>query len=196
LWEALLRVEPEQAIPGDLPGRWWVAHTKPRSEKALARDLAALNIFCYLPLHRRVTRSRNTGRVSHSLVPVFPSYLFFNATEEQRIRALRTERIVSTLNVLDQQQLVCELRQIQRVIRANTDLIWDPRLVVGDWVRVIAGPLMGVEGVVRQFRPRSRVALNVHMLSQSVQVEVDRDLLEPIDPPPYAVPVRSRRPRH
>jgi transcriptional antiterminator NusG len=182
-WEQMLRLEPETAVPDDLTAPWWVAHTRPRNEKALARELRALGVVCYLPLYRRVTRSRSRDRVSRSIVPVFPEYLFFNGSEEQRVRALRTDRIVSTLTVVDQRQLVGELRHIQRVIRTGAGFALEPEIIIGDWVRVIAGPLMGVEGVVRRLRPRSRVALNVHLLSQSVQVEVQRDLLEKIDAP-------------
>lgn len=38
LYEAMER-PPEEAIPQGLSGDWWVAHTKPRSEKLLATDL-------------------------------------------------------------------------------------------------------------------------------------------------------------
>ena len=66
-----------------LPGRWYVAHTKPRQEKLLATSLARFGIYNYLPLRQRVTRSAATRRLSRSLVPVFPGYLFFNGTDEQ-----------------------------------------------------------------------------------------------------------------
>src|SRR5262245_57640435 len=76
-------LSPIEAIPDDLPGRWWVAHTKPRNEKSLASDLVKLGIAHYLPLRRRQTRSRRTRRISRSLIPVFPGYLFFNGLDEQ-----------------------------------------------------------------------------------------------------------------
>ncbi|RMF85251.1 MAG: hypothetical protein D6744_01720 [Planctomycetota bacterium] len=185
LWERALHRPAEEAVPADCPGRWWVAHTKPRSEKALALDLERRRIPYYLPLRRRTTHSRATGRASHSIVPVFTGYVFFNAVEQQRIQALTTNRIVSTLEVVDQQRLVFELRQIQRVICTDSEFEWGERLEVGDWVRVIAGPLMGVEGVVRGRRSRARLVLNVQMLAQSVQLEVERSLLERIDPPSF-----------
>ena len=97
LWDQSMRADPSEAIPDGLSGVWWVAHTKPRNEKALALDLRALDIVIYLPLHHRVTRSRNTGRITRSIVPVFTGYLFFNATEEQRCLALTTNRIAHVL---------------------------------------------------------------------------------------------------
>jgi transcription antitermination factor NusG len=187
-WEAVLCTPPAEAIPDGLPGRWWVAHTKPRNEKALARDLSYLRVFCYLPLCRRVTRSRNTGRASQSIVPVFPGYLFFNGAEEQRLTALRTNRIANTLKVTDQPELVGQLRQIQKVLAAEMGFEQSATLDVGDWARVIAGPLAGLEGIVSRRVRRLRLVLNVRMLAQSVSVEVPRDLLEKIDGPSYVTP--------
>jgi len=176
----------EEAVPDGLGGIWWVAHTKPRSEKALARDLTALGIFHYLPLRGRVTRSRRTGRSSRSVVPVFTGYLFFNATPEQRLLALTTNRIVKTLDVPGQNELVGELRQIQQVLSTDSDFQWHEGVRVGSWARVVAGPLAGLEGVVCRRLSRLRLVLNVRMLAQSVSVEVPREMIEPIDQPSYA----------
>ena len=185
-WRTALQAEPRVAIPEDLAGRWWVAHTRPRSEKALALDLRARGVFYYLPLCVRTTRSKERGRVSRSIVPVFPGYVFLNTGEAQRQLALMTNRIANALPVANQPQLVSELRQIQRVLCTQPDFQWEPAIEVGQWARVIAGPLLGNEGVVCERMSRMRLALNVRMLSQSVVVEVSRDMLEQIDPPAYA----------
>ncbi|MBU0618594.1 MAG: UpxY family transcription antiterminator, partial [Planctomycetes bacterium] len=115
-WQAALRAEPREAIRDNLPGLWWVAHTRPRNEKALALDLRARGIFHYLPLRLRSTRSKTSGRVSRSLVPVFPGYVFFNGDDPQRQHALMTNRIANMLTVVNQAELVGELRQIQRLL--------------------------------------------------------------------------------
>jgi transcription antitermination factor NusG len=178
-----------EAIPDDLPGRWWVAHTKPRQEKALERDLRALGVFCYLPLCRHATHSRNTGRASHSLVPLFTGYLFFNGAHDERYLALRTNRIANILDVVHQAELVGQLRQIQRVVLSGISFRRSVRLKVGDWARVVAGPLAGAEGVVCRHRSRLRLALNVRMLGQAVIVEVQQDMLERIDAPAFGIAV-------
>ncbi len=185
VWQRALRAAPREAIPDDLPGLWWVAHTRARNEKALVLDLRARGIFCYLPLCVRSTRSKSGGRLSRSIVPVFPGYVFFNGIDTQRQLALATNRVANTLHVTDQPQLVGELRQIQQVLATRTDFDWQPAIEVGKWARVIAGPLRGIEGIVCKRMSRMRLALNVRMLSQSVVVEVSRDLLEEIDAPSY-----------
>ena len=184
-WQAALRAEPREAIPDNLPGLWWVAHTRPRNEKALALDLRARGIFHYLPLRVRSTRSKTSGRDSRSLVPVLPGYVFFSGGDLQCQHVLMTNRIANMLTVANQAELVGELRQIQRLLASQTEFDWEPAIQVGEWARVIAGPLQGVEGIVCKRLSRLRLALNVRMLSQSVVVEVSRDLLERIDAPSY-----------
>ena len=185
-WQAAIATEPQIAIPDGLVGRWWVAHTKPRNEKALAGDLERLRVPYYLPLRKRTTRSRATGRRSQSIVPVFPSYLFFNGEDEQRFAALTTNRIVSTLTVTDQAGLVRELRQVQRLLASGAEFSLGPAINVGDWARVVGGPLMGLEGVVQRRLSRMRLVLNVNMLNQSVSVEASQELIEKINPPDFA----------
>ncbi|MBI5865228.1 MAG: antitermination protein NusG [Planctomycetes bacterium] len=184
-WEELIQQPPADAIPENLPGAWWVAHTKPRNEKALYRDLRAMGVFAYLPLSIRLTHSRATGRASKSVVPVFTGYVFFVAGDEQRRIALTTNRVAGTLAVPNQLELVGQLRQIQRVLSSRSDFEWGPSLAVGDWVRVVAGSLAGLEGVIVRRHKRTRIALNVEMLAQSVVVEVERDFVEKIDGPSY-----------
>jgi transcriptional antiterminator RfaH len=174
------------AVPEPTEGAWWAAHTRPRAEKQLAADLARLGLCCYLPLRERVTRNARTHRLHRSVVPVFSGYLFFVADEAQRLRALATRRIVSTLTVPRQTQLVAELRHLHTVLAADAPVLLRSSLRVGRWVRIGDGPLAGVEGVVSGWRSRVRVALNVNILGQSVTVEVLRDQVEPIDPPWYA----------
>ena len=185
-WQLWSSLSPEEAVPVDDSVIWWVAHTRPRNEKALASELADSGIVHYLPLCRRSTRSRSSGRTSHSILPVFPSYLFFSGSPEERQRALRTNRIAATLKVPDQIRLIGELRQLHRILQTEGRFELHKRLQVGQWVRVTAGPLEGTEGIVTRRLSKLRLVLNVEMLGQSVSLHVDQDLLEEIDAPSYA----------
>lgn len=184
-WAAAIATDPLIAIPDGLSGRWWVAHTKPRNEKALARDLELLGLHYYLPMRAKMTRSRRTGRRSQSIIPVFPGYLFFNSDDDQRTSATTTNRIAGTLVVADQASLVRELRQVQKLLSSGADFNWGPSISVGDWARVISGPLLGLEGIVQKRLTRMRLVLNVNMLSQSVSIEVPQDCIEKMAPPDF-----------
>lgn len=182
---------PEEAIPDHLGGKWWVAHTRARNEKALARDLDRMDIVNYLPLRRCASKSRRSGRTHVSDVPVFAGYLFFNATEHQRYRAMATNRVANTLFVPDQSQLIAQIRNVHRMLLSDTAIEHFNGVRVGHWVRVIAGPLEGVEGRVVRKLGRTRLVVTVEILGQSVTAEVDAELLEKVDPP-YDPPARNR----
>ncbi len=169
----------------DLAGQWYVAHTRSRHEKILAKELSRMGICNYLPLTRRVTRSVATHRISRSVVPLFPGYVFFNGTEEQRYQTLTTNRVANVLDVPNQDQLVAELLHIQHLLENTQEFLLANRLKVGEWARIIAGPLCGLEGIVTRYSGRLRLAMNVTILGQSVSVEVDHDVVERTDPPAY-----------
>lgn len=177
-----------------LPGKWYVAHTRSRNEKMLARELGRMEIFNYLPLTPHETRSPVTRRISRSTVPVFPGYLFFKGTEEQRYRALTTNRIAHVLDVPNQNQLIVELQHIQLLLTKTDDFQVTKRLEVGQWCRIITGVLRDLEGVITQHLGRWRLNINVTILGQSVNVEVDNSNVEQIDPPEYALQT-ARHPR-
>ncbi len=180
----MMSAAPHEAIPDGLPGRWWVAHTKPRQEKALAADLWSTDVQPYVPLGVRVTRSRKTGRTSKSTIPIFPGYLFFCGTQQDRERALKTQRIVTVLSVHDQDQLIDELRQIHRILSSGRGYQTHQSVKVGQVVKILNGPLMGLQGIVSGRRSSVRFVLNVHMLGQSVIVDISIDDIEAIDTSP------------
>ncbi len=83
---------PEVESVTQLSGRWWLAHTKSRCEKAFAWDLIDHSIGYFLPLIERVRIS--DGKKRRVLMPLFSSYVFFCGDEEDRYTAMTTSRLV------------------------------------------------------------------------------------------------------
>ena len=169
---------PEDASLGDFDGTWWVAHTKSRNEKALAWQIQRKNINYFLPLTRKVYRRK--GRTFRSLLPLFTSYVFFCGDENQRLEVLQTNRVAKLIEVKDQKRLVAELEPILQVLQEGMPLRPHKYLKAGQPCRVIAGPLAGIEGIVVKGR-QTRLVLQVDMLGQATSVEIDMDMIEPID---------------
>ncbi|MFW6107307.1 MAG: transcription termination/antitermination protein NusG [bacterium] len=162
----------------DLEGRWWVAHTKARNEKALAWDLLHRDIAYFLPMRECVTFSG--GRKRRALKPLFTSYLFFCGDENDRYDAMTTDRIAATIHVANQVQLVGELADVEQALAANASLEPYPYPAVGQRCRVVAGPFQGIEGTVVEHRPRARLVIEVGLLHQGVAMVIEGDLLEAI----------------
>ena len=170
---------PDGKAIADFTGRWWVAHTRSRNEKALAWDSLNKNISYFLPMNWKVRRIR--GRTMRSLLPLFSGYVFFCGNERDRLELLRTNRVAGVLEVKDQDKFVNELSQIESAIRAGVPLRPHKYLKAGQRCRVIAGPLMDVQGIIVTSRNNARLVLQIDMLGQATSVEIDTDLIEPIE---------------
>jgi len=172
-------ITPGAESPADLQGQWWVAHTKARNEKALAWDLLHNGIGYFLPMREYVFFSG--GRKRRGMMPLFTSYVFFCGDDQARRLALATNRVCRTLDVADQRRLISELAAIQQALAANADLQPYAGVAVGQRCRVKAGPFEGLEGVVVERRTRARLVLGVHLIKNGAALEIDADLLEPLD---------------
>jgi len=170
---------PENESISEFEGRWWVVHTKSRNEKALAHDLIRRKISYFLPMSWKI--QRKSRRTTRSLLPLFGGYLFFCGREEDRTELMRTDRVANLIDVKDQERLVRELVQIEQAIRAGAPLTPHKYVKAGQKCRVIAGPLLGLEGVVTTTRGEMRLLLQVDMLGQAASVEIDVDMIEVLD---------------
>jgi len=170
---------PEAESISDFEGEWWVAHTKSRNEKALAHDLIRRNICYFLPMTWKVRRK--SRRTIKSLLPLFSGYLFFCGNEDERSELWRTDRVANLIEVKDQHKFLKELLQIERALRAGAPLIPYKYIKTGQKCRVMAGPLLGLQGVVVKVRGSTRLVLQVDMLGQAASVEIDIDMIEVVD---------------
>jgi len=163
----------------ELAGRWWVAHTRSRFEKAFAWDMCQRDIGYFLPLRDKVTVSH--GRKRKVKMPLFTSYVFICGSDEDRYTALTTNRLCQTIEVADQEQLVAQLSRIEKALHSEAPLETLPHIPLGQRCRINAGVLAGVEGILIAKDKRARVALEVSVLGQATVMEVDADLVTPLN---------------
>lgn len=162
----------------ELTGRWWVAHTKARAEKAFAGELACRHVAYFLPMVERVRIYG--GKKQRVMLPLFASYVFFCGGDEDRYTAMTTNRLCQTIEVIDQETLITELAAIEKALTGQAELDPYPFVTLGRRCRITAGALKGVEGAVIEHNKRTRVVLQVSILGQGASLEIDADLLEAI----------------
>jgi transcription antitermination factor NusG len=166
--------------PGSQPDPdhpWWVARTRTRQEKALARSLRGKAIPYFLPLVARPQKNRD--RMRTSIVPLFSGYLFFQAGPHERQEALQSGHLAQAIPVKDQNMLHGQLQAISRVCALEMNLELVDFAQPGKTVRIIAGPFTGLKGVVRTIRNTRRLVLNVDAIGQAVAVEIGLDQIQP-----------------
>jgi transcriptional antiterminator RfaH len=165
-----------QALDGDGP-RWWLIHTRPRHEKTLARELRALDVAHYLPVTKCKAFTRGRPRVTRA--PQFPGYLFLWGTLEQRVLALKTNRVVATHRIDDQKGLANQLWDLADLIEKGVPLRIEERLVAGQSVRVKSGLLRDKRGVIMRRAGKTRLFVLINELLGGVSLDIEQHLLEP-----------------
>jgi len=151
---------------------WWCLHTKPRQEKAMARELRQLGLTFYLP---QVTKEDRTpqGRKIRSVIPLFTSYLFLFGDPIERLAAFRGNRLVNVLDVSDQDSLERDLRQIHTMLSSGLPVAPEASVPVGARVRIMTGPLTGVEGTVIRRGKRDQFVALVRFLGRGATVDLE-----------------------
>jgi transcriptional antiterminator RfaH len=152
--------------------KWWCLHTRPRQEKATARDLRAQKIPYYLPQVVHEDRTPQ-GRKTRSVLPLFTSYLFLLGDERERIRSLKGNRLVRVIEVADQATIHDDLRQIHQVLASGLVVVPEPTVPVGARVRILTGPLTGIVGRVIRRGKRDQFVAVVHFLGSGATVDLE-----------------------
>ena len=158
---------------------WWLVHTKPRQEKALARELLTTKLPYYLPCIAQRTKAKN--RVQISYLPLFSGYLFLYTTDEERTKVYATRRVIKMTPVTDQQRLWRELAQIAKVLALGTQVTPELTLMPGTPVVIRSGPLMGLNGTVVKSATGDRFVVSVDLIQQGMSVTLDADMLGTMD---------------
>ncbi len=157
---------------------WWAIYTRTRQEKALARKLYSYKVPFYLPMvpHEHVYR----GRKVRSYIPLFSNYMFMLGTEEERVIALTTNSVSRMLPVTDKEQLFHDLLSLHQLIDNGAPMTVEQRLQPGRAVRIKAGSLKGVEGIVVERRSGKRLLVAVNYIQQGISMAIEDFMLEPI----------------
>ena len=95
---------------------------------------------------------------------------------------MRTNRLCHTVDVADQERLVEELTGIESALLSKAVVDAYPNLPVGRRCRIVSGPMKSTEGVVVERKcARARMVIEVTILAQGALVEIDADILEPLE---------------
>ena len=162
---------------------WYAVYTRHQHEKLAARNLQLKKFEVFLPLFDVAHQWKD--RTKKLSLPLFPGYVFLHAALAQRVELLSTPG-VGALVVFGGRPAVIPEEQIgavRRAIECKVQVEPFPYLRLGDRVRVMQGPLEGVEGILARARGGARrLILSVEMLQRSVAIEVEMSAVEPVRP--------------
>ncbi len=158
--------------------KWFVCHARPRCEKKLAALLQAEKMVHYLPL---VPSIRHYGRQTKRFTkPLFPGYVFARIPLDRKQRIYQQELVARTITPDDENVFLEQLQQVRRVVDAGLELTLHPNLTQGMRVRVVSGPLRGIEGVIDNSTNPLSIIVSMDVLQQGVRVKIPIEALEPL----------------
>ena len=155
---------------------WFVAHTRPRCEKRLAdygqREGLNVTLPCYGMAHKY------RGKTVSFQKPLFPGYVFFRLLREQRYKVFQSDYTANLLDVVDQALFEEQLFAVLRALDTELDIRLAPEVGKGKKVKILSGPLRGVEGWVEERYGMSTVLLRIDFIAHAAAIKVDADQLE------------------
>ena len=150
---------------------WYALQTKSKHEHIAATILRNKGYEEFLPLcHSRPPMRRRGNRLQREeLRPLFPGYIFCRFNPDAQGPIVTTPGVVRILGCGSGPAIVSEIeiQNIRRILSSNLAVNSCAYLNVGQRIRVVSGPLMGVEGILARFKGQFRVVVSVHVLQRS-----------------------------
>ena len=154
---------------------WLVCHTKPRCEKKFAALMAAEKFEHYLALIDSIRQyAQQTKRFTK---PLFPGYVFARVPVEFKSRIYQQDLLARAIIVEDVPKFLRQLEDVKAIVASGLKLSVMPLLTKGRRVRVIGGPLNGLEGFVDDPSNPQGIVLSVDVLRQGLHVKMPAEQL-------------------
>lgn len=158
---------------------WYAIRVRSNFEQTTATFLNSTGYKVFSPTYQE--RRQGSDRVRRVDVPLFPGYLFCHLNVEKRLPVLKTPGVMNIVGYGKEFVPVSdeEIEAVRIVAASPLARPW-PYLTVGESVRIVRGPLAGVEGILLEIKNEYRVIVSVHLLQRSVGAEVSLESVEPV----------------
>jgi transcriptional antiterminator NusG len=160
--------------------RWYATCTRAQHEKRVAEQLVERAVEHFLPLYASV-RCWKDRRVRLDL-PLFPGYVFVRLALRDRLRVLQIPSVVRLVGfgglpaALPDEQVEALRAGLAGPLRAEPH----PFLTLGRRVRVVHGPLAGMQGIVTRKKKQLRFVISLELIMRSVAVDISESDLIPV----------------
>jgi transcription antitermination factor NusG len=157
---------------------WFAVYTAPNHEKRVEQHFRIREIESFLPVYKVKKRWKN--RTTATLeIPLFTGYVFVRIASTERVRVLEVPSVLSLVgNSREATPLPSDQIEALRTGLHLREVEPCPYLKVGNRVRIRAGALAGLEGIVVRKDNQLRVVLSIDLISRSISVQVDGHELE------------------
>lgn len=124
----------------------------------------------YLALVDSVRKYQQQAK--HFTKPLFPGYVFACVPLELKSRIFQQDLLARTIPILDEPRFLRQLDDVKAIVASGYELTVLPLLARGRRVKIVGGPLHGLEGLVDDPTNPAGVVLSVDVLQQGLLVKV------------------------
>ena len=159
--------------------RWFAVYCKPRQEMIAQQNLERQGFHSHLP--RIQVRRHRRGKWDDTIEVLFPRYIFIRVDPTMNsIAPVRSTRGVVGVVKFGGQPAIVEDEVMEVLLRhedSESGLHRDnrPQFCVGETVKLVEGPLSGMEGVFAQEDGEQRVMVLLELLGKANRIAVNRD---------------------
>ncbi len=159
---------------------WFAIRLRSNFERLADANLRARGVESFLPLYRSVRRWPTRTRIVE--LPLFPGYLFCRFDSVERNQVLTAPGVIGVVGAGATPLPVdpAEIAAIRAISESRLFAQPWPFLRSGARIRLVEGPLSGVEGIVLETRNDLRLVVSVTLLQRSVAVEIERSWVQPL----------------
>ena len=152
---------------------WFALQVRVRHEFDVTVHLGGKGYEWFLPLYKQ--RKRWSDRIKHVDAPLFPGYVFCRFNPNDRLPILKTPSVTQIVGYSRVPVAVDEneIEAIRRLVTSGVPNFPCAYLEVGSRVRIDAGALRGLEGILTDVKGKRRLVLSITLLQRSVAVEID-----------------------
>jgi transcriptional antiterminator RfaH len=167
----------DPAVPAE-KFEWLVCHTRPRCEKKFAALMAAESLEHYLALIQSIRRyQQQTKRFTK---PLFPGYVFAHVPVAKKTRIYQQDLLARAIIVEDEGRFLRQLADVRTIVSSGLELAVQPLLTKGRRVRVVGGPLHGIEGHIDNPDNPKGIVVAIDVLRQGLLVTMPLESLQPL----------------
>ena len=153
--------------------KWWAVFTLSRQERIVEDQIQRRGLETWLPLVPKLTRWSDRRKLINR--PLFPQYLFVRCADTNRNQAFGIAGMVryvgnkGTASAIDS----TELDAVREVLRRQLPCERYSSLAVGQRVRVVRGPLMGMCGKLIRHGKGYRLVIAIEAMGQAIASDVE-----------------------
>jgi transcription antitermination factor NusG len=158
--------------------QWYVAFTRPQTEKKVAKSISDMGIECFLPLHTVVRQW--SDREKKIEIPLFPNYVFIKVEEAVRYSLFSVKDLVKFVSFEKKPVVIRdkEIMVIKNALDPAFEVSRETYVEEGMKVKITHGCFGGMEGIIKKVNSRTRFVVKIDVLMQAFSFNISSNIAE------------------